>query len=45
MTNELSLRGLVELNSPILEIGRTCVHVAYRNGATIGVLWSEMPKR
>lgn len=40
--NEFSLQGLDELNAPILEIGRTCVHPAYRNGATIAVLWAEL---
>lgn len=40
--NEFSLQGLAELDAPILEIGRTCVHPAYRNGATIAVLWSEL---
>lgn len=40
--NEFSLRGLAELDAPILEIGRTCVHPAYRNGATISVLWGEL---
>lgn len=39
---EFNLDGLAELDSPILEIGRTCVHPAYRNGATIAVLWGEL---
>jgi putative hemolysin len=39
---EFSLHGLTELDAPILEIGRTCVHPAYRNGATIAVLWGEL---
>ncbi|NKQ10347.1 L-ornithine N(alpha)-acyltransferase [Pseudomonas sp. SST3] len=39
---EFSLHGLTELDAPILEIGRTCVHPAYRNGATISVLWGEL---
>lgn len=40
--NEFNLQGLTELDAPILEIGRTCVHPAYRNGATIAVLWGEL---
>ncbi len=39
---EFALHGLAELNAPVLEIGRTCVDPAYRNGATIAVLWSEL---
>lgn len=39
---EFSLHGLAELSAPILEIGRTCVHSGYRNGATIAVLWSAL---
>lgn len=39
---EFALHGLAGLEGPVLEIGRTCVDVAYRNGATIAVLWSEL---
>ena len=39
---EFSLHGLVQLQGPILELGRTCVDAAYRNGGTIAVLWSEL---
>ena len=39
---EFALHGLAKLEGPVLEIGRTCVDVAYRNGATIAVLWSEL---
>ncbi|HCJ30511.1 MAG TPA: hemolysin [Pseudomonas sp.] len=39
---EFSLHGLAGLDAPILEIGRTCVHPAYRNGATIAVLWGAL---
>ena len=39
---EFSLHGLIHLQGPILEIGRTCVDPAYRNGGTIAVLWSEL---
>lgn len=35
--------GMVEsLEGGVLEIGRTCVHPDYRNGAAIGVLWSGL---
>ncbi|VXC50643.1 putative hemolysin [Pseudomonas sp. 8Z] len=39
---EFSLHGLAKLQGPVLEIGRTCVDPAYRNGATIAVLWGEL---
>ncbi|PYC27436.1 hemolysin [Aquipseudomonas alcaligenes] len=39
---EFSLHGLAHLEGPVLEIGRTCVDPAYRNGGTIAVLWSEL---
>ncbi|MBG0844078.1 GNAT family N-acetyltransferase [Pseudomonas chengduensis] len=39
---EFALHGLAKLEGPVLEIGRTCVDVAYRNGATIAVLWGEL---
>ncbi|UYP29538.1 GNAT family N-acetyltransferase [Pseudomonas sp. Z8(2022)] len=39
---EFALHGLAGLEGPVLEIGRTCVDGAYRNGATIAVLWGEL---
>ncbi len=39
---EFDLVGLRQLRGEILEIGRTCVHPDYRNGATISVLWSGL---
>ena len=39
---EFSLHGLGTLSGSVLEIGRTCVDAAYRNGATIAVLWGEL---
>ena len=39
---EFSLHGLAHLQGPVLEIGRTCVDPAYRNGGTIAVLWGEL---
>lgn len=40
--SEFHLYGLGRLQGPVLEIGRTCVAASYRNGATIGVLWSAL---
>jgi putative hemolysin len=39
---EFNLHGLGSLQGPVLEIGRTCVDPAYRNGGTIAVLWGEL---
>jgi putative hemolysin len=39
---EFNLHGLGHLQGPVLEIGRTCVDQAYRNGGTIAVLWGEL---
>ncbi|HCS08390.1 MULTISPECIES: L-ornithine N(alpha)-acyltransferase [Pseudomonas] len=39
---EFNLHGLAHLQGPVLEIGRTCVDPAYRNGGTIAVLWGEL---
>jgi putative hemolysin len=39
---EFALHGLAGLQGPVLEIGRTCVDPAYRNGGTIAVLWGEL---
>ncbi|MET1080016.1 MAG: L-ornithine N(alpha)-acyltransferase [Pseudomonas sp.] len=39
---EFRLDGLEGLEGAVLEIGRTCVDPAYRNGGTIAVLWSEL---
>lgn len=39
---EFHLVGLEQLRGSVLEIGRTCVHPDYRNGATISTLWSGL---
>lgn len=39
---EFQLVGLPQLRGQVLEIGRTCVHARYRNGATISVLWAGL---
>lgn len=41
---EFNLNGLAHLKGPVLEIGRTCVDPAYRNGGTIAVLWGNWLK-
>ncbi len=40
--HEFDIDGLVKEPHRFLEIGRTCVHPDYRNGATIAVLWSKL---
>ena len=37
---EFRLEGLLQSQGTFAELGRTCVHPDYRNGATIAVLWS-----
>ena len=39
---EFDLRGLFPLNGNAIEIGRTCIHPHYRNGAGIATLWSGL---
>ncbi len=39
---EFELNRLLTRNGRFLEIGRTCIHPDYRNGATIAVLWSYL---
>lgn len=39
---EFNLDGLPHVANQALEIGRTCVHPDYRNGAPIAILWSEL---
>lgn len=40
--NEFDLTRLQHLRSRLVEVGRACVHPEYRNGATIGLLWSGL---
>jgi len=42
---EFQLHGLAHLDGSLLEVGRTCVAPAYRNGATIALLWSELAEQ
>ncbi|MGB1478999.1 MAG: GNAT family N-acetyltransferase [Marinobacter salsuginis] len=39
---EFDLSALYKLPGTIAELGRTCVHPDYRNGATISLLWSAV---
>ena len=40
--NEFDLTRLQHLRPHLVEIGRSCVHPDYRNGATIALLWSGL---
>lgn len=40
--HEFDLTRIRSMPGRIMEIGRTCVDAAYRNGATISVLWSGL---
>lgn len=39
---EFDLGSLYQLPGQLAELGRTCVHPDYRNGATISLLWSSV---
>ncbi|MFP4154472.1 MAG: GNAT family N-acetyltransferase [Halothiobacillaceae bacterium] len=39
---EFDLSAIYGLPGRIMEIGRTCVHPGYRNGAAIGTLWAGL---
>lgn len=39
---EFDLSPLATLSGSVAELGRTCVHPDYRNGATISLLWSAL---
>lgn len=40
--NEFEMDTILALSGRVMEIGRTCVHPDYRNGATIAMLWSGL---
>lgn len=40
--HEFDIANILKINGKIMEIGRTCIHPDYRNGATIAVLWSRI---
>jgi len=39
---EFDLSALASLSGSVAELGRTCVHPDYRNGATISLLWATL---
>lgn len=39
---EFDMTRLLHLSPSMVEIGRSCVHPDYRNGATIGLLWAGL---
>lgn len=41
---EFHLEPILALKARILEVGRTCIHADYRNGAAIAVLWSGLAR-
>lgn len=43
-SHEFHIDRIVNRPGRFLEIGRTCIHPDYRNGATIAVLWSFLAK-
>jgi putative hemolysin len=40
--NEFDLTRLNNLRSNIVEVGRSCIHPDYRNGAVIALLWGKL---
>jgi putative hemolysin len=40
--SEFDISSITSLPGRKMEIGRTCIHPEYRNGATIAVLWSRL---
>ncbi len=41
---EFDLTNLRRLPGTLAELGRTCVHPDYRNGATLALLWAELAR-
>lgn len=41
---EFDITRLVHLGPSMVEVGRSCVHQDYRNGATIALLWAGLAK-
>lgn len=39
---EFDINPVLDLPGRIMELGRTCVHPSYRNGAVVAVLWSRI---
>lgn len=43
-SHEFDIDNITNRPGRFLEIGRTCIHPAYRNGATIAVLWAHLAR-
>ncbi len=43
-SHEFNIDKIINRPGRFLEIGRTCIHHEYRNGATIAVLWAQLAK-
>jgi len=43
-SHEFDISNIINRPGRFLEIGRTCIHPAYRNGATIAVLWAYLAR-
>lgn len=41
---EFNISRVLALPGRFMEVGRTCVHPDYRNGATIGLLWAGLAR-
>ncbi|MBD3669704.1 MAG: GNAT family N-acetyltransferase [Gammaproteobacteria bacterium] len=39
---EFDIESILALPGRFMEIGRTCIHPEYRNGATLGILWQGL---
>ena len=39
-SGEFNIKKLIDYNGNILELGRSCVHLNYRNGKTMQLLWN-----
>lgn len=42
--SEFDLTSVLAIPGRFMEVGRTCVHPDYRNGATIGLLWAGLAR-
>lgn len=43
-SHEFDINNIIDRPGRFLEIGRTCIHPEFRNGATIAVLWAYLAK-
>jgi putative hemolysin len=42
--SEFDMANVLQLPGRFMEVGRTCIHADYRNGATIAVLWQGLAR-